>query len=1001
MRAVFFAPLLLTSLLACQGEEAPPRPDYGGDTDTDMVLPPPDCSQYEFQGQVYNCDVLDRCNEEDLTYRLACCECYPETCNPDPNCEDPIEPPPEGKAESCMECHNGSDKNDYYGDGISNPHPFAQSGYVLCSTCHGGNPEGGGKEDSHVPAPPEIGDDLNLQNDPHAYFNRLTLTGIDKFADYTVDGKTYSGLDYLQFVNPGDLRVVGDGRSCGVTGCHGGEHVEWVSRYPIATEVGFYSATLYSSGVNNAVPAQQDIYQETAGDYAFRYVSDPTWTYDSNEVGRVGTLLEFPERAVYGETGGIYDNAIYDSTQLANYVWAQGESNEYAQNQIKTGQPMEDLLIETVAFACGDCHLGSAGQNNRYADFRSSGCTACHMEYSYDGRSRSTDPNVPKFEPANPDQIVAPERSHIESHQIRNVAKILDNGAFVRGISDKACAGCHQGSNRTVLQYWGVRLDQNQDLTNGFQYPANPIAFTDATNDTRLFDPGVNNQTFNGRVPEQLIVFEDYDGDGRDDIPSDVHYEAGMGCIDCHSSRDVHGGTEGDPTSGWITSRQDQAMGVACTSCHGSVDAYAETVPCTTYTGGSAECPVDTLGNAMRNVTVDTAGDFWLVSRVDGQRHYVPQTRDTVVNNQKVHPITSRALYSPLASYAMGRADGDPQTGTGPIQADNAKFTNGFSHTDDMECVACHASWTNSCVGCHLGLAYDDDPANYFFSNTTGQRISTFVNVADFVYQSPVLMTLGVGSRDKITQTQPGMKMFFRYLDYNGVESQVFAFTDRNGNGNNPNVAGRGDFGALAHNKIMAHSVRGKVDDDNEGPRYCVACHLTDDAINNFGTEYADFRDDIDNRNYADLDFDLLQEHIGLNPSNQLNSPFFVHMAAGLGTGLFAFDAFGCPVNPLDENANRQYCQNGAPAANFDADDIQYDLDKIAEFDGTTNASNGHPMLDGNSSGNRAGALEPNLAGPFGAVLLERLTDPDVGLVLDSWLDADSVPGGNADDYIQ
>jgi hypothetical protein len=42
---------------------------------------------------------------------------------------------------------------------------------------------------------------------------------------------------------------------------------------------------------------------------------------------------------------------------------------------------------------------------------------------------------------------------------------------------DRACVGCHQGSNRTVLQYWGIRLDQNQDLVNNFQYPANPVTF--------------------------------------------------------------------------------------------------------------------------------------------------------------------------------------------------------------------------------------------------------------------------------------------------------------------------------------------------------------------------------------------------------------------------------------------------------------------------------------------------------------------------------------------
>jgi hypothetical protein len=118
--------------------------------------------------------------------------------------------------------------------------------------------------------------------------------------------------------------------------------------------------------------------------------------------------------------------------------------------------------------------------------------------------------------------------------------------------------GCHQGSNRTVLQYWGIRLDQNQDLVNNFQYPANPVNFTNTRRTRACIDPAVNNATFNGRNANQYILAEDYDGDGRDDTPADVHYEAGLGCIDCHGSRDVHGGTEGDPTSGKIMSRMDQ-----------------------------------------------------------------------------------------------------------------------------------------------------------------------------------------------------------------------------------------------------------------------------------------------------------------------------------------------------------------------------------------------------------------------------------------------------------
>jgi hypothetical protein len=299
-----------------------------------------------------------------------------------------------------------------------------------------------------------------------------------------------------------------------------------------------------------------------------------------------------------------------------------------------------------------------------------------------------------------------------------------------------------------------------------------------------------------------------------------------------------------------------------------------------------------------------------------------------------------------------------------------------------------------------------DEPAEYFFSNITGERILLKEANADFVYQTPLLTVLGVNSKGYITQIDPAEKMFYRYQDLNDNESNVFAFSDRNGNGNNPNIGGRNAFPALAMNQMSPHSIRGRIDptDNAEGLRYCVTCHLTENSLDNFGDEYALFRDLYYNNDFAGLVdngfFDLLQEHIGRNTSNQLDSPFFVHMAAGLGTSLFMFDANGCPVNPLDNNPNRQYCDNNAPADIFDVNNVVYDLDRIVEFaTGQTNATNAHPRLDLNQGPRRDGD-DYKLAGPLNRTLLEKLTDPVNGLVLDSWLDADGNEQGDAADYI-
>ena len=79
-----------------------------------------------------------------------------------------------------MQCHNGSKNDDYAGPGMENPHPFPGADTLTCTACHGGNPSGDDKESSHVPAPPQIGDREQWERDNYAYFNRLTLTGLDK-----------------------------------------------------------------------------------------------------------------------------------------------------------------------------------------------------------------------------------------------------------------------------------------------------------------------------------------------------------------------------------------------------------------------------------------------------------------------------------------------------------------------------------------------------------------------------------------------------------------------------------------------------------------------------------------------------------------------------------------------------------------------------------------------------------------------------------------------------
>lgn len=939
-----------------------------------------------------DCEAAWERGPELLDARAVCCACDGSFCDwPVDRCGEPTPAPVPTIptiglpfVSSCMACHNGQQLGEplYSGTGLSNPHPFGTAAFISCTGCHAGDASGVDQADSHVPDPPFL----------EAFTDR-TLAGVEGLEDWEVDGVTYTALDWLQFRNPGDLRVVSAGRGCGMSGCHGEEHGTWTTESPMATNAGIYGKARFSMGSPNANGVTD--FQNTAADFGFRAVSDPGFFALGGAVdGRVEELVGFPE------TGSRAEDAHQN-------VLAGDLAAGLVDGQVVAGSSLEDLITVAIGSACGDCHLGSAGANESTGSFRSSGCTACHMPSEADGTSRVGDPNVNRSEPSDSDALEAGERSHVGRHSIRSVTR--DRRAFdcsvSLGIDDVTCATCHVGSNQTALQYWGLRGDHGQDVVNGLQYPANPVSHTTAALDGRFFNGPATSETYAGFSAAQLLVREDYDGDGRDDTPPDVHYEAGMACIDCHGSYDVHGGTVGGPVAG-IKSQQHQVSSVRCVSCHGDLDGVADSVPCVDYDGQAAECLTDRFGNPLRNVNrvmVDGEAYVRLRGRVSGRRHWVPLVADLVdATSGRVHPETGAPLYSEKAAFAMGRVG----SSGGPVQENPTLASAGFAHQDTVDCEACHTAWTNNAYGNHLDLAYD--PTTTARSPTTGE-LMTLATVSTSVYQSPVVRSLTVEVDGKIGTGQPGRQLFFQYTDREGTRSDVFTFSDRAGFGN---VAGASNpYPALAYERIAAHSTRGAPTSTNEGVLGCPACHLTtaglDGDFNNDGRsnrdDYAVFRaryldaNDFTSLNHpldlddADTDtvFEVLRDVIGSNPGNQLNHPLFVAMNAGLGTGLFLFDADGCAVNPLDHNRDRIGCDGDTPSEGFHSATVAFDLDRVVERSGAENVSMAKPMADGLPSPLRDGSEAPTRSGPLGLTLIRRLTDPDVGIVLDRWQDAD------------
>ena len=106
------------------------------------------------------------------------------------------------------------------------------------------------------------------------------------------------------------------------------------------------------------------------------------------------------------------------------------------------------------------------------------------------------------------------------------------------------------------------------------------------------------------------------------------------------------------------------------------------------------------------------------------------------------------------------------------------------------------------------------------------------------------------------------------------------------------------------------------------------------------------------------------------------------------------------PLAPLDDNDNRFFCDGTSPQDQFNLNNVVYNLDGMVEDTGVANTSSSHPALSPRTATQRLGANNPGMSGPLGRDLIELLAHPANGLILDSWIDADGVPQGNADDFV-
>ncbi|MDB6015961.1 MAG: hypothetical protein JWR19_450, partial [Pedosphaera sp.] len=616
------------------------------------------------------------------------------------------------KSAGCLECHTSIDQHTMH----SSPNVV-----LGCTDCHGGNPTPGlTQRKAHV----EPRNPIFWQSSANPSDSSVLLN--------------HESPEFIQFVNPGDLRVAD--KACGL--CHQ-ESVDHVQHSMMNHGAMLWGAALYNNG---SVPFKNYRYGQAYGadGTPLRLVNpEPVTPEDIRRHGILPFIEPLPRFALSqpGNTLRIFEKGGERQTPLGipNPEEQPGHpARRLSERGLGTLNRIDPVFLNLQKTRLHDPLLGFMGSNNHPGDYRSSGCSACHVVYANDrspthsgyyskygnqGLSFSADESIPKN-----------ERGHPIQHQ------------FTRAIPSSQCMTCHmhQG-NLFVNPYLGyIWWDQESD--GEFMYPTKQKNPTEA----ELAESLRNNpeaaaargkwgdNDFLEKVAElnpqlKQTQFADYHGHGwvfravfkkdrkgnlldLDDniIPhddthkfakavhlKDVHLARGMQCVDCHFLTDVHG-------NGNLYGEPRAATTIECIDCHGTIKQRPTLV--TSGNGGQIDLNASSTAWGPRFVW-EGKKLFQRASMSPDVRWEIPQTMDTIDPNSSHYNAKSR--------YAKTlQRDGESW---GAVPASTAECKRNLAHDNSsISCQVCHTSWATTCFGCHLPMkANQRVPLNKFEGVTT------------------------------------------------------------------------------------------------------------------------------------------------------------------------------------------------------------------------------------------------------------------------------------------
>jgi hypothetical protein len=694
---------------------------------------------------------------------------------------------PVEQTEGCVSCHgNIEPMHKYTTQGTALP-ALPKDGKdaigLTCTACHGGNP-----------VPRKEGDDLASierikqlahvrPRFPEEWRRDGRTTGANPERTNTLLAR--ESLEFVRFVNPGDLRIAA--KTCGSSDCHSKES-DGARSSMMTHGAMLWGAALYNNG---GFPLKDARFGESYAESGApqRLIQTPAPTFEEIrtkgllafldplprwEISQPGNTLRVFERGGRRRLEVGLPDKEEDPGKPDKGLSARGFGTNNRTDPVYLGLQKTRLMDPTLNFL---------GTNDQAGDYRSSGCTACHVVYANDrdaqhsefyhsagngGRSQSSDTRIPKDEPGHPIR-----------HQL------------TLQIPTSQCMTCHMhpGTNM-VASYLGLTWWDNE-TDGGKMYPAQQHEPTQGEEREKLnrnpeaaslrgkwSDPAFLDQTgtpeFNSQLKRtQLADFHGHgwlfryvfkrdrkgnllDASGAQVSPddpdrfrkavhlNDIHLEKGMHCVDCHFRQDSHG-------DGNLYNEPRAAIEIGCVDCHGSIRERA-----TLFTSGPAAAPAtgDAAKTRAERKQPLTGMDLTRIRTRDRDGAKIPAfqrlnadrkrkdesgadielKKGDIVQNSMVVPgrwwrvkqtadtVTPGTRdYSEKSRYAKTMRTDNETWGDVP------KDDKTLAHADNkMTCFACHSSWVTGCFGCHLSMQANSKMPNRHNEGGESRNYTTY-----------------------------------------------------------------------------------------------------------------------------------------------------------------------------------------------------------------------------------------------------------------------------------